>query len=114
MHIEEYQFGSIRIDSKNYDHDIEVRSNGEILAWQRKESHIIDTEDIKRAVEQKPDLIIIGNGDSGMAQVTEDAKKEIESKQIPVIIEITRKAVEIFNLEIKKGKNIIGLFHLTC
>ena len=113
MKINHYQFGSITIEGEVYPFDVEVRPL-EILRWQRKASHIIDAEDVKRAVEQNPELIIIGNGESGVAQVTEDAKKEIEAKKIPFVIKETAEAVEIFNQETEKGKKVIGLFHLTC
>jgi len=119
--IEEYHFGSITIDGKTYNHDVEVRWSGEVLSWWRKESHVIDIDDIKRAVEQNPDVIIIGTGESGIAEVTEEAKKEIKSKGIELIIDLTEEAVKTFNIikeesekEEGKQKKVIGLFHLTC
>lgn len=134
--IEEYRFGSITIDGKTYNHDVEVRwtpkdlapdaGTGptgqalEVLKWWRKESHIIDAGDITRAVNQNPDMIIIGTGESGIAKVTEGAKNEIRSRGIELIIDLTDQAIKTFNIrkgesggEQKKEK-IIGLFHLTC
>lgn len=113
--IEEYHFGSVTIDGKKYNHDLEIRwmfSKTEVLEWERDESHIIDVEDVKRAVEQKPDTIVIGTGESGKAEVTEPAKQFIAKKGIKLIIDITEEAVRIFN----EGEqtNVIGLFHLTC
>ncbi|MDI6591930.1 MAG: MTH938/NDUFAF3 family protein, partial [Patescibacteria group bacterium] len=72
--IEEYHFGSITISGKTYTHDVEVRWTGEVLKWWRKESHVIDLEDVKRAVEQNPDTIILGTGAYGVAKVAEEAK----------------------------------------
>lgn len=122
--IEEYHFGSITIDGKTYNHDIEVRWSGsaelEVLKWWREESHVIDVEDVKRAIEQNPKTIIIGTGESGVAEITERAKKEIKSKGIELIIDLTEEAIETFNVrkeeseEEKKREKIIGLFHLTC
>ncbi|MDP3051974.1 MAG: MTH938/NDUFAF3 family protein [bacterium] len=116
MQINDYQFGLITIDEKRHANDVEIRNfENEVLAWWRKESHCIDCEDVKKAVSQKPELIIIGTGYSGMAQITENAKKEIESGGIKLIIEKTGDAVKTFNAEgDMKGKKIIGLFHLTC
>ncbi len=116
MQIDDYQFGLMTIDEKRYANDIEVRNfENEVFPWWRKESHCIDCEDVKKAIIQKPELIIIGTGFSGMAQVTENAKKEIESSGIQLIMEKTGDAVRIFNEESSmKGKKIIGLFHLTC
>jgi len=119
--IEEYYFGSITIDRKTYNHDVEVRWTGEILPWQRLESHIIDVGDVKRAVGESPDTIIIGTGESGLARVTEETKKNISEKGIKLIIDKTEEATKTFNIineesEIEDGKQrkVIGLFHLTC
>ena len=119
--IEEYHFGSITIDGKTYDYDVEVRWTGEVLKWWRGESHVIDVEDVKRAVEQNPDTIIIGTGESGVARVTEEAQKFIKEKGIKLIIDLTEQATKTFNIrkeesEEEEGKQekVIGLFHLTC
>jgi len=119
--IEKYEFRSITIDGKTYEYDVEVRWTGEVLLWQREEHHIVDVEDVKRAVEQSPDTIIIGIGSSGMAKVTEEAKKEILSKGIGLIIDKTEEAVRTFNVQSEESKEeegrqkkVIGLFHLTC
>jgi hypothetical protein len=121
MSIEEYHFGSITIDGKVFNHDVEVRWTGEVLPWKFRERHIIDAEEVKRAIDQNPETIIIGTGESGMAEVTEKAKKEIESKGIELIIDITGEAIKTFNILLEeskieegKQKRVIGLFHLTC
>lgn len=119
--IEEYHFGSITIEGKTYNHDVEVRWTGQVLKWWRKESHLIDVEDVKRAIEQNPETIVIGTGESGVARVTEEAKKFIEEKGIQLIIDNTEEAAKTFNIileesELEEGKKrkVIGLFHLTC
>jgi len=114
--IEEYRFGYIKILGKSYNYDVEVRWTGEVLSWWRKESHIIDLEDIQRALSQKPELIIVGTGAYGVAKLTERAKQEIEKREIELIVDRTGKAVKTFNiiLEKEKQKRVIGLFHLTC
>ncbi len=113
--IENYNFGSITIDGKNYTYDIEVRWTGEVLKWWRKESHVIDVEDVKRAVEQNPDTIILGTGAYGVAKVTEEAQKFIQEKGIKLIIDKTGEAVKTFNIIKRESeREAIGLFHLTC
>ncbi len=119
--IEEYHFGSITINGKTYNHDLEVRWTGEVLKWWRGESHVINVEDVKRAIEQNPETIIIGTGELGIARVTEEAQKFIQEKGIKLIIDKTEEAVKTFNIilgesELKEGKQnkVIGLFHLTC
>ena len=119
--IEEYKFGSITIDGKIYEYDVEVRWAGEVLKWWRGESHVIDVEDVKRAIEQNPELIIIGTGESGLVKATDKAKEEILSRGIGLIVDKTEEAVKTFNIqkgeseeEEGKQKKVIGLFHLTC
>lgn len=133
MMIEQYSFGSITINGINYNYDVEVRwpakeearqdsggRAGEVLKWWRKESHIFDSDDLKRAIEQNPHTIILGTGAYGAAQVTDRAKQEIESRGIKLIIDKTGEAVKAFNIIQKKlaqekGEHkLIGLFHLTC
>lgn len=119
--IEEYRFGSITIDGETYNSDVEVHWDGEILKWWRKESHLISVEDVERAVEQNPDTIIIGTGESGIAEVTEEAKKFIQGKRIRLIVDRTEEATKTFNIineesKLEEGEQnkVIGLFHLTC
>ena len=119
--IDEYKFGSIIVDGKTYNYDIEVRWTGEVLKWQRSESHVVDTEDVKRATEQNPDTIIIGIGESGVVKVTEEAKAFVLEKGIGLIIDKTEEAVKTFNVinegsEEEEGERnkVIGLYHLTC
>lgn len=119
--IEEYHFGSITINGKNYDHDVEVRWNGEVLEWWRKEGHVFDLEDVKRAVEQNPETIILGTGAYGICQVTKECQDFIKEKGIKLIIDNTEEAVKTFNIILKSSKGeegkqekVIGLFHLTC
>jgi len=116
--IEEYHFGSITILGRNYTHDVEVRWTGDVLDWWRGKSHLINAEDVKRAIEQNPDLIVIGTGESGIAKVTERAKEEILSKGIGLIVDKTEEAVKTFNIQKEraeeedgKQKKVIGLFH---
>lgn len=119
--IEEYHFGSITINDQVYEHDVEARSEGKVLEWWRKESHLIDIDDVKRAVEEDPEVIIIGTGHSDMAKVSQETKDFIEEKEIELIIDNTNGAVKAFNMvceeseeKERKSRKVIGLFHLTC
>ena len=119
--IEEYHFGFITIEGKTYEYDVEVRSTGEILKWWRKEGHLVDIDDVKRAIEQNPEVIVIGTGHSGLAKITDETQNLIRGKGIELIIDITEEATKTFNIicqesmeEEGKQKKVIGLFHLTC
>ena len=119
--IQEYHFGSIIINNETYTKDVEARWTGEVLLWKRQESHVIDIEDVKSAVEQNPEIIVIGVGESGMARITEGAQNFIIEAGIKLITDKTGEAVRTFNVicdesleEEGKQEKVIGLFHLTC
>jgi len=119
--IQEYRFGLININGKNHSEDVEVRWTGEVLRWQRKENHKVNTEDVERAIEQNPDTIVIGTGESGMVEVTDEAQNLINKKGIRIVIDATEQAIKTFNVingesEEEEGEQdkVIGLFHLTC
>jgi len=112
--IKTYHFGSIIIDGKTYNKDVEVRWTDEVLVWWRREGHIVDVDDVERAISQKPTIIIIGTGEMGVAQVTQNCQNFIKQKDIQLIIGKTEEAVRTFNDILKKENRVIGLFHLTC
>ncbi len=119
--IEEYKFGSITIDGKTYHHDVEIRWTGEVLPWQRKISHLIEENDVLRAVGEKPETIMIGSGESGMARITDSVQRLIKEKGIKLIIDTTEEAVKTFNVIAEKSElengvpaRVIALLHLTC
>ncbi len=112
--IEEYHFGSITINGKTYNSDVIVNWKEEVFSWQREESHIIDAKDVKSAIDQNPEVIVVGTGEAGIAQLTDTARQAICEKGIKLVVEKTGEAKEIFNKYLKEGKKVIGLFHLTC
>ena len=119
--IEEYKFGSITIEGEVYHHDVEARWTDEVLDWSREESHVVDLEDIAEAIEQNPQTLIIGTGQSGLIQVTEEVRQEAKSRGIELIIDKTEAAVKTFNIRKEDSleeegvqERVIGLFHLTC
>src|SRR3989344_2243594 len=96
--IEDYRYGFIAIDGKPYNYDVEVLWTGEVLKWWRKESHVIDVEDVSDALRRDPEIIVIGTGESGRAEVTDAARKAILSAGIELIIDRTEEAVKTFNV----------------
>jgi hypothetical protein len=109
-----YKFGEIKISGKEFNFDVEVRWTGEILKWWRREGHIVNSEDVERALKENPEVIIIGTGAYGVCEVTKNCQNFIKEKGVELIVDVTEKAVEKFNELLKQSKKVIGLFHLTC
>ena len=96
--IQEYRFWVIIINGKTYNHDVEVRWTDEVLDWWRKESHLIDIEDVERTIRENPETIVIGTGEMGIAKVTQEAQEFIKEKGIELIIDKTEEAIKTFNI----------------
>lgn len=112
--INKYEFGLIVVNGKEYRHDVAVFWNGLVENWERFESHNITSADVSFAMSKDPEMIIIGTGEEGMVEVSDEAKKAIIEKGLNLAIEKTEKAAAIFNDQAARGKKVAGLFHLTC
>ncbi|MEA2113504.1 MAG: MTH938/NDUFAF3 family protein [Patescibacteria group bacterium] len=112
MHIDSYKFGEIVVDGKRYSADVMIYPD-KVKKWWRKEGHKVYVEDIKEAVAEKPDVLVVGSGDPGLMKVLPKTKKYLEKRGIELIVEPTEKAVQVFNQLCLKKKVIAGL-HLTC
>lgn len=119
--IDTYHFGSITVDGKEYHHDVEVRWTGEVLKWWRLEGHSVALDDIERAIEANPEVIVIGTGAEGCMEVPKDVREAIWARNIQLILDRTEEATKRFNIineeskeEGGRQKRVIGLFHLTC
>ncbi len=113
MHIDDYSFGRIVIDGKTYTSDVVIYPDRVDSSWWRKEGHNLHTEDLEDVVSARPDIVVIGTGNSGVMRVPEKTVTFLESRGIRVFVEKTGKAVGIFNGQQGREK-IIAALHLTC
>jgi len=109
--IEDYSFGKIVIDGKYYTDDVILLGEKVIDGWWRKKGHQLSIDDLQKIVDFKPDLLIIGTGNSGRLRVPKslETKLDFKIKSLP-----TKKACKIYNDEVKKDRRVSGAFHLTC
>jgi hypothetical protein len=111
--IESYTFGEIIINGKRYTKDLIIFPDRILNNWWRKEGHKIHLEDLSDILPQKPEVLIIGTGNSGLVNIHSEIKKYIESKEIKLIAEPTPKAYKTYN-QLKNKKRVIAALHLTC
>ena len=95
--IELYNFGKIIINSEEYHSDIIIHKNSIDDNWWRKESHNLCLEDIKKALNNKPETLIIGTGYYGLMKVPLELIKYLKSNNIEVIIKKTKDACDEYN-----------------
>jgi hypothetical protein len=112
------KFGEITIDGTTYEHDVVIRSTGEIVKRKKKlskkqygTSHILSKDEAKFIREKGCTRVILGTGQEGKLELSPEAAKYFEKKGYEVIVRPTPEALEVFNET--KGKKV-GLFHVTC
>ncbi|MEO0097355.1 MAG: MTH938/NDUFAF3 family protein [candidate division WOR-3 bacterium] len=114
MKIEKTGFGWIIIDGKKYNYDILILANGEILNRYENfsgDNHEFSIEEAQKLLNPKPEVIIIGTGQSGILKVKEETIQFLKEQKVKLIALPTPKAIEVFH----KLKDIKAcLFHLTC
>ncbi len=83
-------------------------------SWWRKEGHCLQADDIEEILNVKPDVIIVGTGKYGTMKVSNDVKKELESRCIDFIYSNTDEACKKHNETSGSGKVVVTALHLTC
>ncbi len=112
MHIDSYSFGRIVINGKTYTSDVLVFPERVVSPWWRRQGHLLQMEDLPEVIRERPDVLIVGKGFSGLMQVPQGLMDELASMGIEVIAERTTRAVRIFNDY--SGSHLVAAFHLTC
>ena len=115
--IEEYSFGSIKIDNDIYSKDLwiisgKIKKRDKSIAKSKYgSSHKISREELKRVVTEKTRRVIIGSGDSGLVSMTNKAMKYLEEKRIDLKVYRTG---ELARMKMEMGEEDSGIIHLTC
>jgi len=112
--IEDYHFGSIKINGEKFDKDIFIDGDEKISLWWREESHVFQKKDLESFLKKIPEIVILGTGEQGLAKVSEDAKDFLKSLKIEMISKPTDQAVEIYNQVKKENRKVVAFLHLTC
>jgi hypothetical protein len=118
MNIDGTQFGNITIDGKTYDHDVIIRSYGEVIKRKKKlskrkygTSHIVSREEVEFFYEDSCEELILGTGQFDNVRLSDEASIFLQQKACKVIMDATPNALNIYNRSAAKK---IGMFHVTC
>lgn len=115
MRLEEFSFGSIRIDGVSYDHDV-VIDRGEVFKRKKKASKKFRSAfghiplSLEEDIPWKCRRLVVGTG-TGALPVMEEVKAEAQRRKIELLVLPTAEAIE----ELKRqpdGSNAI--LHVTC
>jgi hypothetical protein len=111
--IDSYDFGRIVINGKRYNSDLILFSDRVKEGWWRKEGHRLHVEDLKDALEAKPEVLVVGTGYSGLMTIPPETREYVESEGIELIAQNTTEACKIFN-RLAKSRKAVAVLHLTC
>ncbi|MFQ5581998.1 MAG: Mth938-like domain-containing protein [Mariprofundaceae bacterium] len=114
MHIDEYEFGRIVIDGKEYIQDIIIFPDSIQASWWRREGHYLHTEDLAMIIDRPPNVLIIGQGFSGCMRVPDELIETLKAKGMQVHVAHTRDAVALYNRLSGGDQSIAAALHLTC
>jgi len=116
--IDSTSFGSITVEGETFDYDILIRLDGRIEKREKmlsKEkygtSHKISFEEAQHIFEEGTEKIIIGTGQTGFVELSEEAEDFFRGKRCGIELFPTPWAIERWN-EIE-GR-VSAMFHITC
>ena len=116
--IEKTKFGSITIGGEDIEHDIFITADGRVKKRKKKlskavfgTSHTISREEIRYIYRKGIEGIIIGSGQYGVTEISDEAVEYLQRKKCKVILCTTPEAIRDWNRT--EGK-WMGLFHVTC
>ncbi len=115
MKIDSYDFGQIVINGKEYDLDVVVFPE-KVDYWTRRESHLLRVEDVWEIVKERPHILVVGTGYSGVMKIKEEVREFLKKNGVKLIEKKSREAVETYNrlVEKEKNKKVVLAIHLTC
>ena len=116
--IENTSFGSITIRGEGIGHDVFITLEGKVKKRKKKlskavygTSHTISEEEVSHIYQKGTEGIIVGSGQHGVAELSDEAEDFLKERKCRVILCPTPEAVKEWNRT--EGK-WIGLFHITC
>jgi len=111
--IEDYSFGFISVDGHRYNKDLIVYPDSIQPNWWRKEGHRLQLEDIAGVLEDPPEILVVGRGDSSMMVVDPRVAEALEKLNVQLVAASTRAACDKFNDLSKEGRRVVAALHLT-
>ncbi|RMD68801.1 MAG: hypothetical protein D6819_08495 [Gammaproteobacteria bacterium] len=113
MDIQDYRFGSIRIDGRTYTRDV-LLHRGVRSPWWRKEGHVLHPEDLEEVLKERPRALVVGTGYYGRMKVPEETMERLKALGIETHVAPTSEAIRLFRELQKRYADIAAAFHLTC
>ena len=112
--IENYTFGSVKIDGKEFKSDLIIYPDRVDDKWWRREGHLLQMEDLTAVFACKPDVLIVGRGLPGLMKVDGKVEGHCRLNNIKLIVRPTSQAVDEYNRWAAINQKVVACLHLTC
>ncbi len=111
--IDQFEYGTIVIDGQTYESDVIIFPDGAVERWEHKDEHVLRPTDVKKVIEAKPEVVIIGLGTVGNVKMRPKAEKCLQEAGIEVMVHRTNKACETYK-ELRTQRKVAAILHITC
>ena len=116
MRIDQFSFGSIRIDDEVYEHDV-VIDRGRVGKRKKQPSKPYRDSfghtplSIQEKIPWDCKRLLVGTGAAGALPVMDEVREEAARRQVELLSVPTAEAIRAFQAE---PKNTNAILHLTC
>ena len=116
MRIDQFTFGSIRIDGVVYEHDV-VIARGQVRKRKKKSSKPFRDAfghtplSIEEEIPWRCRRLVIGTGANGALPVMDEVKQEAARRRVPLLTVPTREAIRVLEAE---PRDTNAILHVTC
>jgi len=111
--IDSYQFGRIVVNGKHYTSDVIIFPDRVNDNWWRNTSHQLHLDELSEAIAEKPEVLIVGTGASGLMKVLPEVEQSLEAQGIKLIAQPTGEACNLYN-QLCHSQRVVATLHLTC
>jgi hypothetical protein len=116
MRIDQFTFGSIRIDGVIYEHDVMI-ARGRVRKRKKKSSKPFRGAFGHTPLSMKENIpwdcrrLVVGTGADGALPVMDEVKREAARREVALVTVPTREAIRVLQAE---PKHTNAILHVTC
>ena len=111
--IEDYSFGRIVIDGREYTSDVIIYPDRVDGNWWRQEGHCLQMADLNEVVAASPEVLVLGTGANGLVRIAPEVEQTFAQMGVELTAAPTEQACRCYD-ELKDHKRTIAALHLTC
>jgi len=116
MRIEDFSFGSIRIEGVAYEYDV-VIDRGRVRKRKKKASKKFRDDfghtplSLEEEIPWKCRRLVVGTGAQGALPVMKEVEREAQRRKVKLVVLPTAEAIEVLR---EKPKETNAVLHITC